>query len=309
MSKKSLLVGSVTGALAIAVALCVPQANAFVRESSNHSSRYNSRVPVAASAPSSPSLTVSAGPSELSANVTATAANPAQIVQSAATYATSRGWQTGIAVVDTVSGATYTAGNANSYFPSESTVKVVFAGNILASGQMSSVDGTARSMITRSDDNAANTLFSLAGGDGAVARAGQRYGIALGAGPYNPGWWGGNRVTPVGMAQYLSAVKKDTKVGPWLYSAMSQTQALASDGTNQNFGIRAVAPSAPVKQGWGRDVPGGNAVVTPSIGYVNNGRYAVAIYTMKSEKLPYASGFEIVSQQAKILMPNGSIPF
>lgn len=229
----------------------------------------------------------------------------------AAAYAREQGWATGIAIVDTSTGQATLAGDATGYFPAESTVKVLLAAHLLASGQM---DGEvalwSSAMITASDDDAADAIYDLTAGDDIALWASQHYGIAhLGTEPLNgSGQWGSIQVTPVGMAQFLAAAVADPTVGPWLVATMGQIEAFAVDGTAQDFGLRSADPLASVKQGWGGDVPDMDATTTPSVGYVDGGRYAVALYTLHAPATSHEEATEMVSAQARLLMPDGHIP-
>lgn len=220
--------------------------------------------------------------------------------------AQSRGYRSGLAVVDTATGRTYAAGQATTYFPTESTVKVMLAANLLATGRMSGATAQlAEVMIRASDDAAANRLYQAAGGDRVMAWAAARYGIAdLGRPPtLGPGWWGSTQVTPMGYAQFLAAVRADPLIGPWLYATMRGITDIASDGTNQVFGLRAADRTAAVKQGWGGDVPGGNATMTPSVGWVGpGGRWAVALFTGRVPQTSYAHSMAVSTMSAQILM-------
>ncbi|MEP7160796.1 MAG: hypothetical protein ABI746_06810 [Dermatophilaceae bacterium] len=228
----------------------------------------------------------------------------------AASYASSHGWTTGIAIVDLQTGATTTAGDPNALFPAESTVKVLLAARILTDGEMTGdVAAAAHEMIVASDDASADVLYDMGGGDGAVAWTESHYGIpGLGDGPANgAGEWGSTQVTALGMARFLAAADDDPVAGPWLNSTMAQMQPTAADGTNQLFGIAAAAPGSAVKQGWGGDVPGMNAETTPSIGYVD-GRYAIAIYTLHTPTVSQSASAAIVTTQAQLLLPGGHVP-
>ena len=64
-------------------------------------------------------------------------------------YAQARGWRSGIAIRDLVTGETTTAGDAEGYFRAESTVKLFIAARLLAGGRMTpATQATARRMIT-----------------------------------------------------------------------------------------------------------------------------------------------------------------
>lgn len=228
----------------------------------------------------------------------------------AAAYATAAGWETGIAIVDLETGDVTTGGAATGYFPTESTVKVLLSAHLLASGEMTGdVAAAAHQMIVASDDGAADALYELGGGDQVTSWAATRYGVpSLGEPPANgTGQWGSTRVSALGMAQFLAAAANDPAVGPWLTATMAQMEPVAADGTDQGFGIKAAAPAAAVKQGWGGDIPGMDAATTPSIGYVD-GRYAVAIYTLHSPEVDQSVAERIVTAQATLLLPGGHVP-
>ena len=226
-------------------------------------------------------------------------------VRAAAAYAGDHGWMTGIAVVDTTTGELTTAGNANGMFPAESTMKVFVAARLLLEDKMSGEDeAKAAAMIARSDDAAADKLYLDTGGDGILPWAQDHYAIpGLGTRPtLGDLSWGSTQVSPQGMARFLAKAKADPKVGPWLIDAMRQVQDTAADGTDQRFGLRAVDPTAPVKQGWGGDVDGGDAKTAPSIGYLDGGRYAVAMYTIHVPSTPLQDAQDMTTAQAKILV-------
>lgn len=227
-------------------------------------------------------------------------------VDDAVARATSQGYLSGLAVVDGLTGRAYTAGAATAYFPTESTVKVLIAANLLATGRMSgSTAALATYMIQASDDAAANRLYGLTPGDGLVAWAAARYGIGnLGARPnIGPGWWGSTQVSPAGFALFLAAARADPAVGPWLYSTMAGIRDVASDGTNQVFGLHAADPAGAVKHGWGGDTPGGNSTMTPSVGWVGpGGRWSVALFTGHVPATSYAASMAVATASAMALM-------
>ncbi len=226
----------------------------------------------------------------------------------AAAYATSRGYQAGVAVLDTQTGQVWGGGNATGYFASESVVKVFIAARILVMGKMTgATETTAYEMITQSDDDSADALYGLVGGDGVVAWAASYYHVPyLGSGPTLAGWWSNAHISAVGMVQFYAAVKADPTVWPWLSNAMAHATQDGSDGTYQYFGIPSATTGWAVKQGWGQDGDDWDASSDfNSTGYVNNGRYAVAILV----KGP-PSGYDeatpnMVTAIAQILMPGG----
>ncbi|GAB78652.1 Beta-lactamase enzyme family protein [Austwickia chelonae] len=225
--------------------------------------------------------------------------------------ATGQGWRSGIAVVDLATGQTTLAGDARGYFRAESTMKLFLATRLLVEDRLTGpTEDAARRMVALSDDQAANTLYAAGGGDALITWIAGRYAIPdLGVPPVQgPGQWGSTLVTPRGMAAFLQAVHQDGKVRPWLVDAMTDMSTLAADGTNQVFGLRAVDPTAVVKQGWGGGDSPGTVTGTPTVGYVDRGRYAVAIMTTRMPGTSVEAAQEVVSAQARILMPDGRMP-
>ena len=230
-------------------------------------------------------------------------------VRAAAQVATNQGYRTGVAVLDLRTGQYLGGGEDTAPFASESVAKVLIATQLLASGQMTgATEATAYEMITRSDDDAANALYGLAGGDDVINLVASRYRIPfLGTPPDESGWWGNTEITAKGMVHLYAAIARDRTVGPWLMNAMAHTTEYGADGTDQFFGIPSATSGAAIKQGWGSDGDDSPNAVFNSTGYVDGNQYAVAILTDGS---PWTYGeaiSSVVTQQAKALMPGGRI--
>lgn len=248
-------------------------------------------------------LATGTGPALASSTSTADAA------RSAAQLATGQGYRTGIAVLDLRTGAYAGAGEDTATFPSESVVKVMIAARLLLTGQMSGdVQTEAYQMITQSDDDDADALYGLAGGDDLVPDLAAHYGIAdLGGSPSQAGWWGNTPISAKGLVQLYAALAKDPTVGPWLTDAMSHGTQDGADGTDQIFGLPAATTGAAFKQGWGDDGDDSTDAVFHSTGYVGGGTYAVAILT-EGPADSYGSAISaVVTAEAKALMPDGTI--
>ncbi len=171
--------------------------------------------------------------------------------------------------------------------------------------------GQASAMISTSDDAAAaNHLYSAAGGDALISRTAARYQIPrLGTPPTRgTAQWGSTQVSPHGMVRFLKGAAEDAAVSSWLVATMLKVTPTAADGTNQVFGLKAADATAAVKQGWGGDGNPADVEGTPSVGYVDRGRYAVAIYTSKLPEEKLAASQAMVSAQAKLLLPGGRMP-
>ncbi|MCA0436157.1 MAG: class A beta-lactamase-related serine hydrolase [Actinobacteria bacterium] len=226
-------------------------------------------------------------------------------------YAQAQGWRSGIAIKDLVTGEVTVAGDAEGYFRTESTVKLFIAARLLAEGRLTgATEPVARRMLTLSDDAAASSLYASVGGDGLIAWIGAHYRLSDPGTPpvRGAGQWGSTQVTPLAMVTFLAAAYHEPRVGTWLIDTMIQMEPNALDGTSQMFGLRAADSMAVVKQGWGGDSDPSDVVGTPSVGYVDRGRYAVAIYTVRLPESPIAEAQGVVTAQAKLLLPQGRMP-
>jgi hypothetical protein len=229
--------------------------------------------------------------------------------QAAVQAANAAGYRTGIGVIDVRTGAYYGAGEDTASFASESVAKVLIATELLLTGQMSGeTEATAFQMISESDDDAADDLYALAGGDNVINLVASHYGIAdLGTSPVEPGWWGDTEITAKGIVEFYAAVAKDPTVGPWLINAMAKTTEYAADGTDQFFGLPSATLGAAVKQGWGDDGTDSPNAVFNSTGYVDTDRYAVAILVDGPPDSYGNTIGDMVTTEADALMPGGQI--
>lgn len=239
------------------------------------------------------------------------------LAQSAAQAAVTRGYRTGVAVLDLSTGTYAGAGADTAPFASESVVKVMIVSRLLLTGQMTgAVADEAYRMITQSDDADADALYGPAGGDALIEETAAHYGIRfLGSPPRSPGWWGSTQITAKGMVYLYAAIAQDPVVGPWLMNAMAHATEYGADGTYQFFGLPSAAPAAAVKQGWGDDGDDTPNAVFNSTGYVGgttaggatDDRYAVAILT-DGPPDSYGNAISgVLTAQAQALMPGGRI--
>lgn len=223
-------------------------------------------------------------------------------------YATARGESAAVAVLDTRTGKFYGAGPYRAKFASESVVKVFIATRLLLAGRMhGSIERTAYKMITRSDDASASALYGTSGGDGLVPWIARHYRIRnLGSGPSRPGWWGNTHITAQGLVEFYARAKADPRVGPWLLNAMRHATTYGSDGTYQYYGIPAAGPNTfAIKQGWGADGDCFCRAVFNSTGYVDHGRYAIAMLTTGGSYGRYA--MTTLNGMALRLIPRGHL--
>jgi hypothetical protein len=236
---------------------------------------------------------------------TMTAAQRAKTINAnlkqAVAYAAKSGLTSGVALFDTKTHKLYTAGKATTPWATESVVKVFIAARLLLTGQMvGGTEKTAYRMITQSDDDAADDLYGLAGGDSIVPLLAKHYKISgLGSPPARSGWWGNTHVTAKGLAIFYAKVKKDPKVGPWLINAMKHTTKIASDGQNQYFGIPAGIKKFAIKQGWGADGDCFCQVVFNSSGFVQS-RYTVVLLTAGGS---WDGAQQVINHMAQVILP------
>ncbi|MCW2539810.1 MAG: putative secreted protein [Frankiales bacterium] len=214
-----------------------------------------------------------------------------------------------VAVLDTTTGAYYGSAQADTQFPTESVVKVLIAAKLLATGQLTgNTEQLAYQMITQSDDDAADDLWGVADGPSLIAWAESRYGITdLGAAPIESGQWGNTKITASGLVRLYAAIKADPVVGPWLMNAMDHMEDTASDGTDQAFGLAAQTSDGGFKQGWGGDDDAFNSEQLNSTGFLEDGRYAVAILV---QHIPYESMDQllpVINALAAAVAPGGVV--
>jgi hypothetical protein len=239
----------------------------------------------------------------------AVAASPQDTAVAAVQAAGARGERAAVAVYDRHTGAFYAAGDADSFYASASLVKVAIAGQLLVTGQMGAVEGTAWDMIVRSSDSAANALYGRVGGDSVMNAFADRYGLGgYFAPPAMRGWWGITNVTARGMVLLYAAIANDPVVGPWLMNAMANTQCAGADGYPQCFGIPSATSGWRVKQGWMANAPSDSAGYIHSTGYVGGDRYAVALLTSGAPSIYGQYGRDTSTIMAQTLMPGGRMP-
>src|SRR4051812_16971431 len=139
-----------------------------------------------------------------------------------------------IAVLDRRTGDYYHAGPDTEMFGTASVVKVFIATRLLAEHRMhGAVEKTAYRMITRSDNDAADTLFPLVGGTRVVRWVARRYHIdGLGRPPSSGRhWcWGNTHITARGLVTYYERMQDDPVVAPWLLHAMHHYAVHDADG-------------------------------------------------------------------------------
>jgi hypothetical protein len=121
-----------------------------------------------------------------------------------------------------------------------------------------------REMISRSDDVTASDFYEQAGADALVERVVSRYGLTGSAPTPDGEYWGNVQTTAADLASLLVQLLADPVTGSVIGPAMVESTAIAEDGVDQRFGMRAV-PGAGSKQGWGCCLSGVTGI--HSVGY------------------------------------------
>lgn len=230
-------------------------------------------------------------------------------VRSAAAYANNHGYSIGIGVLDTKTGKFY-GRHGKKEFASESVVKAFIATEILLKGEMhGDTSKTAYKMITQSDDDAADKLYGMAGGDGVVTKLAKHYHIKdLGSPPTRHGWWGNTHITAEGMAHFYADVKEDKKVWPWLSKAMAHATKYGSDGQYQYYGIPQATDGWAIKQGWGADSDCFCGSDFESTGFADHKRDVVVLLA-HGPSSTYGSPIEqMLDHTANEVLPGGHLP-
>lgn len=288
------VIGSLTGDTVTARRIILAPATAAPTEPAPTTS-----APTSTPAPTTPAPSP---PVPASTNTCAITAEARQAVA----YASSRGERAAIAVADTATGAYSAAGDADAPYSSASVVKILIATDLLLTGQMSGATATtAHQMVVASDDDAADTLYGLVGGDAVLTTVAAHYAIPdLGSPPADTGQWGETQLTADGLVHLYAKLKADPQVWPWLANAMANTTRDGTDGTDQFFGIPSAATNWAVKQGWMTGLGPGSTY--NSTGYVGGDRYAVVILTYGSvaQYGPYMA--TTITEMAKDILPGGA---
>ena len=230
--------------------------------------------------------------------------------RTAAAYGASHHMTTGIAVVDTRTGAIATAGHPQSEYVSASVVKVLIATRLLLKGRMHGhIAHEARIMIASSDNTAADELYPQVGGDALEPWLARHYAIAGLGRPATGGLWGLTRLTPVGLARLYTALRNDPKVWPWLSRAMHAHTARSTAGEPDDWGLAAASETVAMKNGWLLcRCPGGHdRSVINTTGFVGHDRYAVVILTAGRPSQYYTAGERIVSHLARMVVLGGRL--
>lgn len=180
---------------------------------------------------------------------------PVQATPAAATQVT-----VGYAVFDRTTNAFTAQSNATIRFRAASVVKLLIALDLLwERGTPAGLPAADRqaldSMLSSSDDDAADTFWDRGGSAGIVNRMVSRLGLQDTAPPPAPheGYWGYTAMSPADTVRVYRYVLDSAPpaVRQYLMDQLRHSTRCASDHFDQSFGIRsAFASPWAVKQGW-----------------------------------------------------------
>jgi beta-lactamase class A len=182
----------------------------------------------------------------------------------------------GVVVRDRTTGEDLSSHNPDQRFDSASLVKILIALEVLRTGAQDP-DEVSR-MLSASDDNVANRMWSAGGGNRIVARWVTRLGLTGTTPPSDPNRWGDTQTTAADMAAvYLHLFESPD--GDTVISALDAMTARGADGFDQRFGIPAAADGRrwAVKQGWACCRSGRVLHTTGLLG--DDQRYVVVVLT------------------------------
>lgn len=162
----------------------------------------------------------------------------------------------GVAVRDRATGETAVGAAGALPMYSASLVKIVVAVDVLQRRRTGlPVSPQAIELIHRSlgpsDDQAMNALWVRFDGPGAVGRVAAQLGLAETRTPQDPSQWGEALLSARDAVTLYDHVLTGMPAGDreLIIGALGSAPAVATDGFDQAFGLRAAAP-VPSKQGW-----------------------------------------------------------
>ena len=218
------------------------------------------------------------------AAVTTTTARPAPT-----TASIPAGVQLATAVYDLREGAFISRSDDTKPFAAESLTKLLIATDLASSGKLTVATlPKVQSMLSTSDDQTANQLWTSDGGPQIVSRAVRAMGLKSTVPPKDPGRWGDTVTTAadvVRIYQYVMTKMPATERDILLTDLTATPRA--ADGTDQDFGITAVLPDGQwwVKQAWACCRPAWDVHTTGLVGA--DRRYVVVALSQQ----PVAGGF------------------
>ncbi|RJQ74979.1 hypothetical protein D5S17_21800 [Pseudonocardiaceae bacterium YIM PH 21723] len=212
----------------------------------------------------------------------------------------------GAMVFDRQTGQTLVEVNAERQFRTQSLVKLLMALDALdnhAAGSSPKQLARLRVMLSASDDDVANGVWSQDGRTRIVTGMAGRIGLPGTQGPDDPNFWGDTLTTPADLVRiyrYLldreSPASRDT-----VLDALRTAPRVAADGFDQHFGIPTALDGHQwaVKQGWADRERGKDLHTT---GLVDD-RYIVVVLTEQGNRVSMDAASAVVTAVVKSLSP------
>lgn len=254
--------------------------------------------PAAAAGPSlttAPSLTTSVA-------TTATSAPPetsAKPVPDGASLAALVPGELSVLVHDRKTGRDLVSYRPDATYTSASLVKLFIALEALRRGEPAA---EVAELLSRSDDDVANGLWTKLGGAAIVTSWAARIGLKSTHPPADDGLWGSTLVTAADLVRSYRYLMDEVPDGARqvVLRALDGATERGADGFDQFFGIpgAVTATDWAVKQGWSCCAPGRNLHTS---GLVGGRRYIVVVLTAQPSATSWATATQRVTAVVKAL--------
>ncbi|QUQ67229.1 alanine rich lipoprotein LppW [Kutzneria sp. CA-103260] len=224
-------------------------------------------------------------------STTATTSLPAQVRLATAVY-------------DLRAGRYVSRSDEDTPFAAESLTKLLIATDLAASGRLAGNNlARVKGMLSTSDDQIANQLWTADGGPAIVTREVRAMGLRATVPPRDPGRWGDTTMTAADVVRIYQYVMTKMPAGQRevLLSDLAAT-AHAADGTDQDFGITQAVPDGEwwAKQAWACCRPAWDVHTTGLVGA--DQRYVVVALSQQPLAGGFAGATKVVTGVAKTLV-------
>jgi beta-lactamase class A len=252
-------------------------------------------------APADPTLPADPQPKEV-----APGGASAAVAASVQTYLKGQGYRSAVAVLDTTTGAQL-AVNADAGFHTASIVKVDILATLLlkrqaAQGLSADERSLASNMITKSDNDAATSLWNKIGGASGLAAANRTLGLTQTT-PDSGGSWGMTTTTASDQLRLLQALTSAS--GPLNATSRGYVLKLMRQvNDDQDWGVPAAASAQAtgvyVKNGWLDDDTDNGLWITNSVGRIVEPGHDWLVAVLTSGHTGKSSGINVVEHAATL---------
>lgn len=305
---------SIVGAVTLALIVTLPPTNQLLRSAGADDDTSDARPP--ANSPGATPFMTTPGPTTASPRPTPSPSpDPDAVLADALReVASSSTGHLSLAVRDTDSRTTAEYAPSAHAFATASIAKVGILAALLLQAQdegrtlTPTERATAQRMITRSDNAAADTLWSQIGGAPGLARAGTQLGLTETT-PGPEGHWGLTTTTAADQLRLLAAVTEPDSP----LNARSRTfmaDLMGNIVADQSWGVSAAADPDTgfmLKNGWLPRSATGLWVVN-SIGVVHHGGHRVLVAVLSDNQPSQKAGIDLVEKAARAATDTKSLP-